>query len=432
MTRRLQLLTAFLCLLSGVALAQPTPAPPQPAPPKPDKKAPLKPLKRTQNAREIRSLVRNLGDPKWEVREAARDRLYELGQECVGPLERAAQDGDAERAAAANELLRALRWKVSAELRQIVGEGLDDFPALAKQERLVGLGAFRRRPQEARAVGVPFLLNVARFDPEGEVRQGAVYVYLEISEPSQPEFDPRFLVALADEKETDGRLNLMRSQLLSRLGRSDEAITAAEIAVQKSPRRRESTLWLIELLLEADRFKEALPIVEAAERVAGNDLEIRILAGEVLVRAGETEKGLAKLATVAKDPAVATNLKVLLRLGRSYLRCDRADDALKVYAEARKKFPLQYELNIASAEVLYAKGKIDSALQVYLSEIRYTAVSSGRYLELTTRIAKILEEGGAKWLAEEEAFFRDAQRGRRVVDALRVVATWLLRRGLAV
>lgn len=413
------------------SIAQPDP-PATPTPSAtPGKKGKAKPLKRTKNAREIRSLVRSLGDPKWEVREAARDRLFQLGQEAVPQLERAARGADAERVAAATELLRALRWKVSAGLRQVVGEALDDFPSLGEQERLAALAAFRQRPHEARAVGVPFLLNVARFDPSASVRQGAVYVYLEVSTPSLPEFDSRFLVALADEKESDGRVNLMRAQLLARSKKLSEAILAAEIAVQKAPGRRESTLLLIELLLRAERFEDALPLVLQAESVATGDVEISILAGEVLVRAGKVEQGLAKLEAVAKDPRIATNLKILLRLGRSYLNCDRADDALKVYAEARKRFPLQYELNVATAEVLYAKGQVDDALKVYLSEIRYAAVGSGRYLELTTRLAKILKEGGAEWLTEETAFFEDAQRGRRVIDARRVVAAWLLRRGLA-
>jgi len=428
-----------LGVLASPAFAQPTPSPapsPKPAGPREGegstgKDAKGKPLKRTKNAREIRSLIRSLGDPKWEVREAARDRLFQLGQEAVPQLERAARDKDAERAAAALELLRALRWKVSDGLRQVVGEALDDFPSLAEPERLTALAAFRRRPHEARAVGVPFLLNVARFDPSASVRQGAVYVYLEVTTPSLPEFDPRFLEAIADEKETDGRVHLMRAQLLSRIGRLEEAITAAEISVQKAPGRRESTLLLIELFLRAERFKEALPLVLRAESVAKGDHEVKILAGEVMVRAGKVEEGLAKLGEVAKDPAIAKNLKVLLRLGRAYLACERADDALKVYAEARKRFPLQYELNIASAEVLYAKGKVDDALKVYLSEIRYAAVGSGRYQELVTRLSKILEEGGAAWLTKEPAFFQDAQRGRRVVEARRVVATWLLRRGLA-
>lgn len=428
------LLSAFA--LPQLASAQPTPSPSPTATPRPDKKAPKKapkkkPLKRTKNAREIRSLIRSLGDPKWEVREAARDRLFQLGQEAVPQLERAARDQDAERAAAAVELLRALRWKVSEDLRQVVGEALDDFPSLAEPERLTALAAFRRRPHEARAVGVPFVLNVARFDPSAAVRQGAVYVYLEVTTPSLPEFDPRFLEAMADEQETDGRVHLMRAKLLSRLGRLDEAIAAVEVAVQKAPGRRESTLLLIELLLRAERFKDALPLVLQAESVAKGDPEVKILAGEVMVRAGQVEQGLAKLADVAKDPAIAKNLKILLRLGRAYLNCDRADDALAVYAEARKRFPLQYELNIASAEVLYAKGKVDDAIKVYLSEIRYAAVGSGRYQELVTRLSKILDEGGAGWLKEEPAFFQDAQRGRRVVEARRVVATWLLRRGLS-
>ena len=102
---------AFLlaCLTAGPwASAQAPPKQPGPEANTPGEGKPLRPLPRSKNAREIRALIRSLGDAKFEVREGARDRLYQIGEEAVPYLERATEDGDAERATAAGELLEAL------------------------------------------------------------------------------------------------------------------------------------------------------------------------------------------------------------------------------------------------------------------------------------------------------------------------------------
>src|SRR5690606_632366 len=132
----------ILCLLPALALGQPEGGGGAPQPPA-DEDAPEaddgRPLPRTPRAREIRGLIRALGDPKWDVREAARERLLAIGPEAEPWLERAARDPDAQRAETAGSLLEALRWRVPEEVRALVGNALDDFPSLPREERLRGL-----------------------------------------------------------------------------------------------------------------------------------------------------------------------------------------------------------------------------------------------------------------------------------------------------
>ncbi|HBP18837.1 MAG TPA: hypothetical protein DEA08_13765, partial [Planctomycetes bacterium] len=425
---------AFLlaCLTAGPwASAQAPPKQPGPEANTPGEGKPLRPLPRSKNAREIRALIRSLGDAKFEVREGARDRLYQIGEEAVPYLERATEDGDAERATAAGELLEALRWKVPQKLRDVVGEGvLDDFPSLGEDERLQALQRLTQRPHEVRAVGARYLVNVVRFDPSPKVRQAGAWIYLDVSEPGLPEWDPQVLEGLADEKESDGRLNLMRSRLLQRVGKLDQAIAAAKQAFELSPKSERIVLNLTDLYIEAGRFRDALPLVAAAEKIAPQNLRLRVRVGEVLIRAGEEELGLEKLASVLQTEAAIKDLELLLALGRAYLRCHKPGEALLVYKKAQKRYPLQYQLNVAVADVMRAQGNVARAVLVYLSEIRYASPGSARFEQLRERLSEILKEGGAEWLTQEDSFFLDAQRGRQVVAVRRAVSDWLAKRGM--
>ncbi|RMG07416.1 MAG: tetratricopeptide repeat protein [Planctomycetota bacterium] len=434
---RARSLAAALAVASfgGTAQAQVQP-PPSPPP------ASNAPPPRSPNAAKIRALVRDLGSSTWSVREAAREGLLKLGRECLPWLERAARDADPERSASARELLAVLRWRVPEVLRRVVGDALDDFATRPAPERLVALRSFLVRPHEAR-VGIPWLLTVARFDPDPEVRRFAVAVYLQVSTGPNPATDGPALEALADEEGTPAVLAL-RARLLRRLGRLEEAIAAAEAARRASPAAPALVDLLLDLYLESGQAERALPIARAAAAERPNDLRLRIRLGEALVRSGARDEGLALLASVLgtlrpRDPEPAPNadadlpsLDTLLALGRTYLRCDELDEAESVYRKALAKFPFQRELNVALGDVLLARGRVDQAVRVYLSEIRYAAVAppSPEFLALRKRLGRILRAGGAGWLADDDAFFRDAQRGRPVVAARRAVAAWLASRGL--
>ncbi len=429
---RALLLAITLSLGSGLAVAQEGG---DPKPTKPATQAP-KPIPRTKNARKLRSLIRDLGSEDWATREAAREGLLGLGSESVPYLERATRDVDTERRTNAKEVLLAIRWLVPDELRRIVGDALDGFPQLPKRERLVAIRAYLPRPHEAR-VGIPFLLTVARFDPDSDVRQSAVRIYLKISPGPQPRFDRIALVALADE-EASALVSYLRARLFGRQGKTDEAVAACEDALGRAPGSPEVLSLLVEFYLQAGKSSNALPLAQKLAKAQPTNLVAKIQVGEALVRSGERDEGLALLASVLtttqdrEGKPVLPPLPTLLRLGKAYLRSEEPEEATVVYRKALSKFPFDRQLNVAMGDVYRATGKVSDAVQVYLSEMRYAAVQpvSPEYLALKERLIEILEQGDAGWLAEEEEFFLDAHRGRPVIQARRAVGRWLQQRGL--
>jgi tetratricopeptide (TPR) repeat protein len=425
-------LLASACLAPSPGVAQ---APEDDAPAKPTKPAPTPP--RTKNARKIRSLVQDLGSPEWATREAAREALLALGRETLPYLEQAARDPDPERSANAKELLTTLRWLVPDELERVVGSALEGFPQLSVAERTKALQAFLVRPHEAR-VGVPWLITAARFDTEPAVRQTAVRIYLQITPGADPTHDALALAALADDEVT-ALVAWLQARLLQRLDRLDEAVTAVELALAGAGTNRDVVALAIDLYLATDQAPKALPLAKAAVERDAADLLARIRLGEVLVRAGEREEGLARLASVLGDAPkdedgdpVLPDLDVLIRLGRAYVRCGEPAEAVQVYRDALGRYPFNRQLNVAMGDVFRAQGRVDEAVQVYLSEIRYVAMQppSPEFLGLKKRLGAVLRDGGAGWLAEEESFYADAFRGRPVIEVRRAVAAWLRGRGL--
>lgn len=384
---------------------------------------------RSQRGREIKSLVEALGSEQFQAREAARARLVEIGPEALPWLERAADDPDPERAAAATELVRTLRWLVPADLRGLVQELLDDFPGQSAQRRgeLV-LQVFRLGAQAGPAF--PWLVTVARFDPDPGVRLVAVEVYLHLSPTGTPERDGHMFSALADEAESP-RVLLARGRLHRRLGRGAEAIAAAERAFELDPTARPARALLIELLVDGGQVERALPLAEADVTTSPNDPDARIRLGELLLLAGREAEGVAALTPVEELATQAESRDLLLRLVRAWLRGKQPARAEKLLRTALGRFPYDHQLNVAMGDLHAATGKSREALETWLSELGYAAPGSGPYLELVDRLARLLVELGApEEAARDESLWLDAQRGRPLRDVRVAVATWLRGRGL--
>lgn len=415
---------AALLLCAPVARAQDA------APRKPGEPGAQAPLPRTPHAREIRSLVQALASDDWAAREAARERLLDLGAEAAPWLERAARDPDPQRATIAQELLRTLRWRVPEDVRKSVGDALDDFPALPQERRLEALARAAQLGAQARAAA-PFLINVARFDPDAQVRRTAVGAYLQVTVGDTPDQDVAALEALKDEREPDATTFLLRARLLERLGREAQAIAAAGQAYLKAPGQPRLACYLLDLLLGAGDLDTAVQVAEDAELRSPDDLDVRVRAGEALARAGEVDEGLARLRTITEAEGVLEGRPdLLLRLGRAYLRCEQVAEAEQVFRGALGRFPYNRELSVALADVFRAAGRRREAIDIYLSEIRYATPATAGYQALVERLGEVLREGGADWLAGLESFYEDAHLGRPVVAVRTAVAAWLSGRGL--
>lgn len=420
MPRRLPLLCALLLLFPAVLPAQEREL-------------------RSPRGREIRSLIEALGADQFQAREAARTRLIEIGPEALPWLERAQDDADPERASAASELVRTLRWLVPADLRGLVRDALDDFPGKSSQRRqalviqLAGLGA-------QAAPALPWLVTAARFDADPQVRITAVEVFLHLSSAPSPEHDASLLTALAGEREDDPRVQLLRGQLLRRMGRGADAIAAAQRACELAPAAKPPRQLLIELLVDAGRYDEALPLATEEANATPPDPHAVARLGELLLLAGRTADGLEVLGAVGKlaldalgqgGPAADAMRELVLRLVHAYLRGQRPDEAEQLLRVALGRFPYDHELNVAMGALHALRGRTRQALDTWLSELVLTSPGSGPYQALCERLARLLEANGAPaGLVRDEAFFRDAQRGRPLVQVRLAVAGWLRARGL--
>ena len=120
--------------------ALPETAPSIPAAPEPKRSGPSEPESK------IGALIKQLGDPTWQVREDATQKLIAIGTPARGELLKAARSQDAEVAARAQRALTKIPWAVnpndSAEVRELMAdyEGKEIDDRLAVVGGLVGLG----------------------------------------------------------------------------------------------------------------------------------------------------------------------------------------------------------------------------------------------------------------------------------------------------
>lgn len=98
-----------------------------------------------------------------------------------------------------------------------------------------------------------------------------------------------------------------------------------ELAV--NPSHLESNLLLGELLRQEARHEEALPYVEHAARLRGDDLAVRFSQGALYLALGRTEEALPLLEQVAA--AVPEHIQAHLQLAVAYHRLGRAADAAR-------------------------------------------------------------------------------------------------------
>lgn len=380
---------------------------------------------RSPNALKILRLIEQLGAAEFAKREAAREALREIGAEALPLLEQAQSDSDAERASAATGLVQELRWAVDPALRDVVGEALDAWPELPAQSRLQGVALLGQR---AGSLGVPFLVRVARYDPEAPIRLAAIEAYF-LAAPHATPHEATLLTALADEQ-PGPQVLWLESQLQLRSGDREAglatAIAAAESDPQPPPQR---LLTLVDLLLDEGRVDDARAHVDALVTRLPNDARVVLRQGELLARGGEVEEGLALLERVAQAVEEGkTSPRTLIRLGRAYLACGRGEAADLLYRKALGRNPYRHDLILARADLCRDRGLGDEALKLYLSEITYTAPGEPAYAELCQRLGDLLRERGAGVL--EPAVFHDAQRGRPLRRARATVAAWLLEHGL--
>ena len=132
----------------------------------------------------------------------------------------------------------------------------------------------------------------------------------------------------------------------SKLGKTNEAIAADRMAIQKDPRSLAGYQSLFIDYLQNERIAQAWPLLEEASKVKGADAEFLIGLAELYLRLGvqaptqkktSDEYALAALRRAAKLKPVDVRLQMHLADGLNLL--GKTDEAARIYENLTKQIP---------------------------------------------------------------------------------------------
>lgn len=128
----------------------------------------------------VAELVARLRSEDPAARQAAMEALAARGQEATGALEKASEAPDPEVRWRAAEALHRIRWRISPELAERIGDLMHDFQArsVAERERICHDLAMAGLDQ-----AVPTLTRILKADSSRTVRQGAARALVLLGDP---------------------------------------------------------------------------------------------------------------------------------------------------------------------------------------------------------------------------------------------------------
>lgn len=309
--------------------------------------------------------------------------------------------GDAKRALSrgrADEALKALK-KSSGTL-------LSDREALLKGDALLALGQRQAAEEAYKNAHDNAVIDAVRL----RAARGLANVY---AQQQNREEQLKSLEELLEVRNIQRRSQIMmeRAELLSKMGRTKEALDAAQRVVSDYPTARvaESARALLERLgkkggveagsgrLELARIQNLIRNGETSKaKVALDELEKK--SPEMAASIGLTRADLAAKdrdrpgeiaalkAVLALDPDKETTRESLDRLGRTYMAIDQNEDAIATFDLLKEKFP-------------HAKKTVEA--QFLAAWLPY---NSGQYLAAADRFLKFAAEY-KKWKRRPEALW---------------------------
>jgi Flp pilus assembly protein TadD/outer membrane protein assembly factor BamB len=405
---------ALVLLVATIGLAQDAPPPSE-----------------TPRTAEIKALIERLGAADFKQREAAHEALLKIGQDAAPLLEAAAKDPDAERAEGAKEVLSLLRWRLPPTVEAALGKTLENYPSLPLEERKAGLDKVWQFLGSAKILA-PFFSNVARFDPDPELRLEGLELYLALTPEGDAFRDALVLDALDREPPRDP-LHFARARVLFRLGKLDEALREAEKAAQLEKPDPRAPIFVAEVLTEAGHPSEAAAFLDQLRAKNPQDLDVLVRLGEAYLLAGERQKGdevLAEVMKAATTPQRGADKGILLRVAKAYMRVKRPDDARDAVQKAVSKAPYDADVNLTLAELDLALGRPTESLKRFLNEAKYFQKDPVRLKRVQEGLAQVFTALGYPELGQDDELLEDASRGRRLAMARELGARFLLGRGL--
>lgn len=406
----------------------------------PEGKSPEKPAKDSKDTRkagpaevdrspEIKALIKKLGSPEWAVRENARKKLLEIGDEALPLLEKAKTDPDPERSWRSNEIFNAIRWRPPKIFREKVGPIIDDYSTMTKSEKLEFMTELGQLKASDLRSGASFLTKILRFDGDPEIKEAASGLYFKASAPGNPRLDKLVITSLEGLKQVKWTCT-DRARLYRRLGQQQPALKAIRQAISIDPKDDASRMLLMTLLIDTKNHAEALPLAQEFAKKQPNSSEALIRLGECLLALGKDEEGIAALKKVLELPGAKSKSENYSGLIRVYLNLKRPKEALGLSKEALGRFPYDHSVNVYHAESEWHAGLKRKALVRFLSELRYAIPGTKPFKMIQVGLTRIFEKAGCGAFVKSPDFWDDLARGRPVARSHERLAHWLEDRGL--
>jgi len=172
------------------------------------------------------------------------------------------------------------------------------------------------------------------------------------------------LLAKAVETNSDAQLLLLHAMSLLDLKKTDVAIDILKKIVDKEPENAGALAMLIDPLRDTERYEDALKVIDALEKIAGDRPKEKLVIekAKTFARMGKTEDAVKLLADLReKNPNDPTILFV--RAGIHQMAKD-FDNALKDIDAALRILPENVLFHGLKAEILLDKGDIADARKI--------------------------------------------------------------------
>ncbi len=199
----------------------------------------------------------------------------------------------------------------------------------------------------------------ARFQLAEFYRQGGRYVQAEAEYSRVVEADPSFVAAWVGRGD-----NAMAMQLYGR---------AAEFyakALELQPGSLSLRLKLADAYIQTRKFAEARPILEEVLKAQADNASALTLMGDLLVAEGNPA-GAVDYYTRAwqRSPTAAVQLK----LAQALAAAGRTQEALRQFQDLVQRSPYDAKARLGYADMLFAQGQREKALEEYQNALRFAA-----------------------------------------------------------
>ena len=352
---------------------------------------------------EIPALIEKLGDRSWKVREAAEEKLISLAEQAREALEAALDHEDAEIRWRVEKLLGQLRWKVSGEHAEKVGDLFENYEDLGVDERIyvVEQVVDRLGPD-----GVDLLLRMGRQDAEPQVREIALRAARQVGGQS---LDDRILGALVGE-EGSWAYRWM-AEIHDGRGQTKEALDACQKAFRMDPHYPEFNALFCGLLMKEKRWEEAASVLE---RMKGDDPDnplYPVLLGRTYKELDRVEEARDEFeAAVAMEPE---DLPAYVTLVEQCIEMEMYELALRFIKNSESSNPGAPGIQALQLRIHMARKEWDAAFRVcfYLYQSGGDPALPDAPNPWKESLREILQQRGEGDLATEE-FFDEIQDGQ--------------------